>query len=97
MLNEGRGISDVNIVETEKLFNLFKEVGYKNEIPYKVINTKVLITFELGEYYAYVELNNHKFNLHFVIPKDYDDIKFKTIITHELNHLIEVYNVIEKK
>lgn len=95
-INEGRGISEINKKVTENIFELFIKNGY-GEIPYKFYDKDILIKFEENtNYNSYFYKNNRIFILYFSIPKQYNTSKVKEIITHELNHFIEIYNI-EKK
>lgn len=96
MLNEGRGISNINKVETEKIFNLFKEIGFKSGIKYKILNQKFLIDFIIGNYDCYFYANKQSLILHFSAPEKYNEVKLKSLITHELNHFIEIFNIENK-
>lgn len=97
MVNEGRGISEINKIETEKIFNLFKKSGFKSNISYKILKNNILINFIEGNYNSYFFKNKQIIILNFSIPEKYNDIKLKTVITHELNHFIEIFNIENKK
>ncbi len=69
MINEGRGISELNKEETENLFNVFKKDGYKT-FDHQILNRIVEITFsegnydskfykKLGKYYLLMDLHIH--------------------------------------
>jgi hypothetical protein len=79
MLNEGRGISEINKIETEKIFDLFKKIGFKNNIPYKILNKKILINFEIGNYNSSF-YKDKIIIFNFSIPEDCNDVKLKTKI-----------------
>lgn len=96
MINEGRGISELNREETENLFNVFKKDGYKT-FDYQILNRIVEITFSEGNYDSKFYKKLGKYYLLISCPKNYDELKLKTIITHELNHFIEVSKIEDKK
>lgn len=96
MINEGRGISELNKEETENLFNIFKKDGYQT-FDYQILNRIVEVTFLEGNYDSKFYKKNGKYYLLITCPKDYNDLKLKTIITHELNHFIEVSKIEDKK
>lgn len=97
MITEGRGISEINKIETENIFNLFKNVGFKLNIDYLFDNMLVKINFNVGNYNSNFNYNNKMFILNFNFPMDYNIIKTKEIITHEITHLIEIKNITTKK
>ena len=97
MITEGRGISEINKIETENIFNLFKNIGFKLNIDYLFDNMLVKINFNVGNYNSNFNYNNKMFILNFNFPMDYNIIKTKEIITHEINHLIEIKNITTKK
>lgn len=95
-INEGRGISDINKIETERLFNVFKASGYTT-FNYEILGKNINVTFDVGNYDSkYYKAKNINFFL-FNIPKKHDNTKVKTIITHEINHFIEIINLENKK
>lgn len=96
MINEGRGISELNKEETESLFNIFKETGYQT-FNHQILNRIVKITFSEGNYDSKFYKKSGKYYLSITCPKDYDELKLKTIITHELNHFIEISKIEDKK
>ena len=96
MLNEGRGISDINKIETENIFDIFDKNGFST-FKYQILNKIIEITFSLGNYNSKCYKKNNKFYLLFTIPENYDSLKTKTIITHELTHFIEISNIENKK
>lgn len=96
MVNEGRGISELNKEETENLFNIFKENGYQI-FNHQILNRIVETTFSEGNYDSKFYKKTGKYYLSITCPKDYDELKLKTIITHELNHFIEVSKIEDKK
>jgi len=96
MLNEGRGISDINKEETENLFKIFKKNGYCTS-DYQILNKIIEVTFSEGNYDSKFYKKSGKYFLLITCPKEYDSLKLKTIITHELNHLIEVSKIEDKK
>ncbi len=96
MINEGRGISELNKEETENLFNVFKKDGYKT-FDHQILNRIVEITFSEGNYDSKFYKKLGKYYLLISCPKNYDELKLKTIITHELNHFIEVSKIEDKK
>lgn len=49
MINEGRGISDLNKEETENIFNIFKDSGY-SKFTHQILNRSIEITFTKGNY-----------------------------------------------
>ena len=96
MINEGRGISELNKEETENLFNIFKETGYQ-KFNHQILNRIVEITFSEGNYDSKFYKKLGKYYLSITCPKDYDELRLKTIITHELNHFIEISKIEDKK
>ena len=96
MINEGRGISELNKEETENLFNVFKKDGYKT-FDHQILNRIVEITFSEENYDSKFYKKLGKYYLLISCPKNYDELKLKTIITHELNHFIEVSKIEDKK
>jgi len=96
MLNEGRGISDINKEETENLFKIFKKNGYCTS-DYQILNKIIEVTFSEGNYDSKFYKKSGKYFLLITCPKEYDSLKLKTIITHELNHLIEISKIEDKK
>lgn len=96
MINEGRGISELNKEETENIFNIFKETGYQT-FNHQILNMIVETTFSEGNYDSKFYKKSGGYYLSITCPKDYDELKLKTIITHELNHFIEVSKIEDKK
>jgi hypothetical protein len=96
MLNECRGISDINKEETENLFKIFKKNGYCTS-DYQILNKIIEVTFSEGNYDSKFYKKSGKYFLLITCPKEYDSLKLKTIITHELNHLIEISKIEDKK
>jgi hypothetical protein len=96
MINEGTGISELNKEETENLFKLFKIKGY-GTFDYQILNRYIQVQFSIGNYDSKFYKKSGKYYLLITIPKSYDDLKLKTIITHELNHFIEVSKIEDKK
>ena len=96
MLNEGRGISDINKEETENLFKIFKKNGYCTS-DYQILNKIIEVTFSEGNYDSKFYKKSGKYFLLITCTKEYDSLKLKTIITHELNHLIEISKIEDKK
>ena len=96
MLNEGRGISDINKEETENLFKIFKKNGYCTS-DYQILNKIIEVTFSEGNYDSKFYKKSGKYFFLINCPKEYDSLKLKTIITHELNHLIEISKIEDKK
>lgn len=96
MIKEGRGISELNKEETENLFLIFKENGYQT-FNYQILNKIISITFSDGNYDSKFYKKSGKYYLLITCPKNCDDLKLKTIITHELNHFIEVSKIEDKK
>ena len=96
MIDEGRGISELNKEETENLFNVFKKDGYKT-FDHQILNRIVEITFSEENYDSKFYKKLGKYYLLISCPKNYDELKLKTIITHELNHFIEVSKIEDKK
>jgi hypothetical protein len=95
-MNEGRGISDINKEETENIFNTFLLNGFST-FEHQILNRIIEITFEEGDYYGKFYKSNNKFYIKFTCPKYYNQLKIKTIITHELTHFIEVSKIEDKK
>jgi hypothetical protein len=93
MLN---GISDINKEETENLFKIFKKNGYCTS-DYQILNKIIEVTFSEGNYDSKFYKKSGKYFLLITCPKEYDSLKLKTIITHELNHLIEISKIEDKK
>ena len=58
--NEGRGISELNKIETEKIYDIFKKNSFSTN-DYIINNKKIQITFEIGNYNSkyYKKLNNN--------------------------------------
>lgn len=96
MLNEGRGISELNKEETENIFNLFKENGYSSS-DHQILNRIIEITFGVGNYDSKFYKKSNKYYFLITCPEDYNDLKLKSTITHELNHFIEVSKIEDKK
>ena len=96
MINEGRGISEINKIETELIFNLFKKVGYSLNNDYKFNNLDIKINFKVG-------YNSNLFNIkniyifNFEFSEKSTDNEIKEIISHEINHLIELISITRKK
>jgi hypothetical protein len=95
MISEGRGISEINKEETENIFNVFKSEHFST-FDHQILNRIVEITFKEGNYDSKFYKKSGKYYLHFTCPKDYDDLKIKSIITHELNHFIEISKIEDK-
>jgi hypothetical protein len=96
MVNEGRGISDLNKEETEILFNIFKKNKY-HTFKHQVLNRVIEVTFSNGNYDSKFYKKEGRYYLLITCPVSHDDIKLKTIITHELNHFIEISKIEDKK
>jgi len=96
IIKEGRGISEVNKEETENIFNIFKSKHF-SMFDHQILNRIIEITFEEGNYDSKFYKKSGKYYLHFTCPNDYDILKVKSIITHELNHFIEVSEIEDKK
>jgi hypothetical protein len=96
MISEGRGISELNKEETENLFNIFQKEGYQT-FEHQILNRIIEFTFSEGNYDSKFYKNSGKYYMLITCPKDYNDIKLKTIITHELNHFIEISKIENKK
>ena len=96
MINEGRGISELNKEETENIFNIFKKEGYQT-FEHQILNRIIELTFSEGNYDSKFYKKSGKYYMLITCPKDYNDIKLKTIITHELNHFIEKSKIEDKK
>ena len=94
--NEGRGISELNKIETEKIYDIFKKNSFSTN-DYIINNKKIQITFEIGNYNSkyYKKLNNNFILI--TCPINYDELKIKQIITHELNNFIELSSIEDKK
>jgi hypothetical protein len=95
MISEGRDISEINKEETENIFNVFKSEHFST-FDHQILNRIVEITFKKGNYDSKFYKKSGKYYLHFTCPKDYDDLKIKSIITHELNHFIEISKIEDK-
>jgi hypothetical protein len=96
MINEGRGISELNKEETENLFNIFKKDGYQ-KFDHQILNKIVEVTFSEGNYDSKFYKKSGKYYILITCPKEYNDLRLKTIITHELNHFIEISKIEDKK
>jgi hypothetical protein len=96
MINEGRGISELNKEETENLFNIFQKEGYQT-FEHQILNRIIEVTFSEGNYNSKFYKKSGEYYMLITCPKDYNDIKLKTIITHELNHFIEISKIENKK
>jgi hypothetical protein len=96
MINEGRGISELNKEESENLFNIFKKDGYQ-KFDYQILNKIVEVTFSEGNYDSKFYKKSGKYYILITCPKEYNDLRLKTIITHELNHFIEISKIEDKK
>ena len=96
MINEGRGISELNKEETENIFNIFRKEGYQT-FEHQILNRIIELTFSEENYDSKFYKKSGKYYMLITCPKDYNDIKLKTIITHELNHLIEISKIEDKK
>lgn len=96
MLNEGRGISEVNKEETENIFSIFKN-NHFSTFDHQILNKIIEITFEEGNYDSKFYKKDSKYYLKFTCPENFDDLKLKSVITHELNHFIEVSKIEDKK
>src|ERR1035437_1799183 len=95
MINEGRGISELNKIETENIFNVFKTDGFST-FEHQLLNKLVNITFEEGNYDSKFYKKDGKYYFLITCPMNYDEVKLKSIITHELNHFIEVSKIEDK-
>jgi hypothetical protein len=95
MISEGKNISEINKEETENIFNVFKSEHFST-FDHQILNRIVEITFKEGNYDSKFYKKSGKYYLHFTCPKDYDDLKIKSIITHELNHFIEISKIEDK-
>lgn len=96
MINEGRGISEINKIETENIFNRFKKYSFST-FEHQILNRIIEITFSIGNYDSKFYKSHGKYYILFTCPESYDDLKLKTIITHELTHFIEVSRIEDKK
>lgn len=96
MINEGRGISELNKEETENLFNIFKRDGYQT-FSYQILNKIVETSFLEGNYDSKLYKKLGKYYLLITCPKNYNELKLKTIITHELTHFIEISKIEDKR
>ena len=96
MINEGRGISELNKEETENIFNIFRKGGYQT-FEHQILNRIIELTFSEGNYDSKFYKKSGKYYMLITCPKDYNDIKLKTIIAHELNHFIEISKIEDKK
>lgn len=96
MINEGRGISEINKIETENIFNRFKKHSFST-FEHQILNRIIEITFSIGNYDSKFYKSHGKYYILFTCPEKYDDLKLKTIITHELTHFIEVSRIENKK
>jgi hypothetical protein len=96
MINEGRGISELNKEETENIFDTFKRIEYKT-FDHQILNRIIEITFSEGNYDSKFYKKSGKYYFLITCPKDYNELKLRTIITHELNHFIEISKIEDKK
>jgi len=96
MLTEGRGISELNKDETENIFNRFKSNSFST-FEHQILNRIVELCFKEGNYDSKFYKRFGKYYFLFTCPKNYDNVKLKSIITHELNHFIEVSKIEDKK
>ena len=96
MINEGRGISDINKIETENIFNLLKNNGFKVNNKYNIDGIDIIINFYVGDYYANYHFKNGIHSLNYTFPTNYNEIKVKETITHEINHFMEIKSIMGK-
>ena len=96
MLNEGRVISELNKEETENIFNIFKIKKF-TKFDHQLLNRIVEVSFNVGSYDSKFYKISGKYYLLITCPEEYNDTKLKSIITHELNHFIEVSKIEDKK
>jgi hypothetical protein len=96
MINEGRGISELNKEETENIFNIFINNPF-SDFEHQILNRNVKINFREGNYDSRFYKKNGDYYLHFTCPYNFDDVKLKSIITHELNHFIEISKIEDNK
>ncbi len=95
-MNEGRGISELNKLETENIFNIFKNKKFI-KFNHQILNRIVEIEFTIGNYDSKFYKKFGKYYLLFTCPENYNPIKVKSKITHELNHFIEISKIEDKK
>jgi hypothetical protein len=95
MLNEGRGISDSNKKEIERIFLLYKTDGYRKDIPFKLHGKKISISFLDQKNSSFSTINN-KWHLSFGVSSEYSETRIREEISHELNHFIELVNLENK-
>ena len=96
MINEGRGISNLNKIETDNIFKIFEKNGFSS-FDHQILNRVMKITFEIGNYDSKFYKNHGVYYLLVTCPENYDDLKLKCIITHELTHFIEVSRIEDKR
>jgi hypothetical protein len=95
-LNEGRGISELNKEETINLFNIFKSNSFST-FEYQILNRFIEISFNIGNYDSKFYKKSNKYYFLITCPEYFDEIKLKSIISHELNHFIEVSKIEDNK
>jgi len=108
-LKESNGISEVNKDYTEELFSYFDNINknivinINNNVILKLKNLNLIIEYGNIDYYSIFNpknfsLDNNILNdiiLLFKIPTNPNIIKVKQLISHELNHLIEFFNIVK--
>ena len=95
-INEGRGVFELNKEETKNLFNIFKNKGY-SVFDYQILNRIIQIEFLEGDYDSAFYKKSGKYYIKITSPKNVNYLKLKSIITHELNHFIEISKIEDKK
>jgi hypothetical protein len=95
MITEGRGISELNKEETEIIFDIFKGRGY-GTFSHQILNRFVEISISKGNYDSKFYKKSGRYYISITCPEIYDELKLKSIITHELNHFIEVARIEDK-
>ena len=97
MINEGRGINNKNKDYIDKIFHLFIKNGYGRHIT-NLFEQNIIINFIKNDNYdSSFYSSNKNLELSFNLPVDYKEVEFKQIISHELNHLVEILNIHIKK
>jgi hypothetical protein len=95
MVNEGRGISEINKIETLNIFNLFKGTDYDDY--YNFLGEDIKVIFKMtNNYNSSFSIKNGIKILTFGYKINVDLDKIKELITHELTHMIEVIYILKK-
>jgi hypothetical protein len=96
-MNEGRGISDINKIETNDIYKIFINSGYCTFVK-NIMDNDVEMTFQCSKNYdSKFYKKNNKYYILISCPKNYNTLSLKSVITHELNHFVEIMNIDKKK